>query len=44
MLPVLKEEILGESEDILKKNLSSTALLPNVLVARVNQLQNSMKE
>lgn len=38
MLPVLKEEILGETENILKESLSSPALLPNVLIAEVNQL------
>jgi hypothetical protein len=44
MVPVLKEEIFGKTENILKEALSGTAILPNVLVAEVNQLQNVMEE
>jgi hypothetical protein len=43
-LPTLKEEILGQTYNILKKTFPSTALFANLLVSLIAQLQNSMEQ
>jgi hypothetical protein len=44
MLPTVKQEILGEAEDILKESFASTALQADLLVGSVNQVQNGVEE
>jgi hypothetical protein len=43
-LPPFKEEILGQTEDVLKKALTSAALLSDFLVGRIDHLQDGMKQ
>jgi len=43
-LPPFKEEILGETEDVVKKALTGAALLSDFLVSGIGHLQGGMKQ
>ena len=44
MLPTLKQQILGEAKNILKKPFAGASLLANSLVGQIDQVQDGVKQ
>ena len=44
MLPTVKEQILGEAEDVLEEAFTGATLAAKALVRWVNQMQNGVKQ